>query len=132
MDEQCIVTPVAFWEPLGEWDVVLVAHAEETVEDDVADAVIAMACPPGLNDIIPSGIYNVTSRTMVSWWDIVDCMGIRRSDVTFNPVEVGAIGDPRGLTASGEKLAAHGFTCKRLVADGIREALASLGYTRRG
>lgn len=86
---------------------------------DVAGAVAR--CLRG-NPHVPSGVYNVTSVECISWWDIVDEMGIPRSEVTFDNREVGAVGDPHDLHVSGGKLAPY-FSPARPVRDGIRAAL---------
>lgn len=77
---------------------------------------------------VPSGVYNCTSTELVSWWDIVDAMGVPRDSVTFEDRAKGAVGDPHNLRVSSEKLAPY-FRPSRPVRDGIREALDSLGWT---
>ena len=89
---------------------------------DVAEAVARL-----LKGDVPSGIYNVTSRERISWWRIVEQMGIDPDDVTFEPVDRGAVGDPHDLHASGEKLGPY-YRCERSVIEGIQEALKSLDW----
>lgn len=98
---------------------------------DVAGAVATCLMGSGMGvdfKMVPSGVYNVTSRERISWWDVVDAMGVPRSEVTFEARDRGAVGDPKGLYVSGVKLDPY-FRCTRSVAEGIREALASLGWT---
>jgi UDP-glucose 4-epimerase len=75
----------------------------------------------------PSGVYNVTSAERWSWRDIIREMGVR--DFGWEERAVGAVGDPRDLHVSGEKLAPW-FRCERPVVDGVRDALKSLGWER--
>lgn len=90
---------------------------------DVADAFIRM-----MDDAVPDGIYSITSNERISWWDIVDVMGVSRNKVTFEDRPGGAIGDPIDLHVYGGRLA-HYYTCRRPVMDGVREALDHLGWT---
>lgn len=76
---------------------------------------------------VSSGVYNVTSRELVSWWDVVAVMGVPRESVTFERRDRGAVGDPHNLRVSGEKLAPF-FRPSRSVHDGINEALEGLGW----
>lgn len=91
---------------------------------DVADAFIRMLEPD-----VPNGIYSITSEERISWWSIVDLMGIPREAVTFEERASGAIGDPVDLNCSGAKLAPF-YRCTRSVHDGIREALDHLGWRK--
>jgi UDP-glucose 4-epimerase len=104
--------------------------------EDVADALVLMAeqgvdrlGPMNEPSLMPSGVYNVTSTEDVSWRDIVTMMRIPEDDVTNEPRSKGAIGDPEGLHTTGAKLAPW-FRATRRVEDGIREALASMGWKR--
>lgn len=91
---------------------------------DVADAVTTIA---GRLDA-PSGVYNVSSADMISWWDVVDAMGVPRGEVLYPPSRVaGHLGDPVGLTVSARKLSPF-YRCDRPVRAGIHEALYSLGW----
>lgn len=83
---------------------------------------------------VPSGVYNVTSRDLISWWDVVDLMGIARAPngegaVAWVDRDRGCVGDPHNLRVSGEKLAPY-FRPARSVRDGIREALEGLGWAK--
>jgi UDP-glucose 4-epimerase len=89
---------------------------------DVADVVARL-----LEADVPRDTYNVTSRVRVSWWEIVDLMGIDRELVTFEDRAGGAVGDPVNLNVSGERLAPY-FAPSRSIASGIQEALAHLGW----
>jgi UDP-glucose 4-epimerase len=89
---------------------------------DVADAFLRM-----IDDDVPDGIYSVTSDERISWWDVVDAMGVSRDLVTFEDRAGGAIGDPIDLHVSGEKLGRHYRPC-RPVSDGIKDALKHLGW----
>jgi UDP-glucose 4-epimerase len=95
---------------------------------DVVDAVL-VALGLWCDERPASGIYNVTSDELVSWWDVVDAMGVPRDSVTFEARDRGAVGDPHSLRVSGAKLAPY-FVPHRLVRDGIRDALTSLGWER--
>lgn len=75
----------------------------------------------------PPGVYNVSSRERISWWDIVDAMGLPQ-DVSYDDRDRGAVGDPYDLHVSAVKLANY-YECKRPVRDGIRDALKHLGWT---
>jgi hypothetical protein len=55
-------------------------------------------------------------------------MKVPRDKVSYEERRMGAVGDPRNLHVSGEALAKLGFRCDRPVRDGIRDALASLGW----
>jgi len=92
---------------------------------DVADAVTTI-----IRETPPAGIYNVTSRERISWWDIVDEMGFDRSRVTYENRDRGAIGDPVNIHVSGEKLGVY-YQCRRSVREGIRESLEYAGWTRK-
>jgi UDP-glucose 4-epimerase len=100
--------------------------------DDAAGAVLT-AVENGLysahsNQLgMPSGVYNLTSKQRISWWDIVSQMGVDRASVTFEDTAGGAIGDPVDLHVSGEKLVPW-FKCERKIEDGIQEALDDLGW----
>lgn len=93
---------------------------------DVADAITTLA---GRIDA-PSGVYNVASPDMISWWDVVDAMGVDRASVLYPPSRVaGHLGDPVGLTVSSRKLSTF-YRCERPVRAGIRDALESLGWRK--
>lgn len=89
---------------------------------DVADAFLRMLDPS-----MPNGIYSVTSRERVSWWDIVHEMGVPLDRVTFEDRPGGAVGDPIDLNVDGSKLYQY-FDCGRSVQAGIQEALAHLEW----
>lgn len=89
---------------------------------DVADAFVRM-----LDMDVPNGIYSITSKERVSWWDIVHEMGVPIDCVTFEDRAGGAVGDPVDLHVSGEKLAPW-YECGRSIQAGIQEALAHLGW----
>ncbi len=84
---------------------------------DVADAFVRMLQPD-----VPSGIYTVTSEERISWWQVVDAMGVDRKNVTFEDRAGGAVGDPVDLWCSGEKLAPF-FKPRMPIADGIKDAI---------
>jgi UDP-glucose 4-epimerase len=99
---------------------------------DVAEAVARMVAPRDANAPrrnVPPGVYNCTSAERVSWWDLVDEMGVERERVTFEKRVKGAVGDPLDLHVSGEKLAPW-FRCERSVRQGVHEALDSMGWER--
>ena len=77
---------------------------------------------------VPSGVYNVTSRELISWHDVIDAMGIPRDQVTHEDRDRGAVGDPHNLRVSGDKLAQY-YRPVRSVREGIEEALQHLGWT---
>ncbi len=89
---------------------------------DVADAFLRMG-----DDDVPDGIYSITSPARISWWEVVDLMGVPRSEVTFEDRAGGAIGDPIDLHVSGDKLRPY-YRPKFAVADGIKDALVHLGW----
>lgn len=91
---------------------------------DVADAVARMLAPD-----VANGTYAITSAERISWWEIVDELGVPRDRVTFEARDRGAIGDPHELHVSGDKLAAY-YRPHRSVMSGVREAIASLGWKR--
>lgn len=91
---------------------------------DAADAVVALS---GRLDA-PSGVYNVSSGDLISWWDVVDAMGVDRESVLYPPSRrAGHVGDPVDLRVSSTKLSPF-YRCERPVRAGIREALLSLGW----
>lgn len=106
---------------------------------DVADAVsrVVTGCffYPGDTEAraaarqIPSGVYNVTSADRISWWDIVDAMGVSRELVTHELYDRGAVGDPFDLHVSGSKLAPYYRPHRPVLLDGVRDALKTLGWT---
>jgi UDP-glucose 4-epimerase len=76
----------------------------------------------------PSGVYNVSSADLVSWWDIVDAMGVDRTTVLYPPSRrAGHLGDPVDLRVSSRKLYPF-YRCERHVRAGIRDALVTLGW----
>lgn len=89
---------------------------------DVADAFLRM-----IDDDVPDGIYSVTSPERISWWDVVEKMGVSRDLVTFEDRPGGAIGDPIDLHVSGEKLAPY-YRPNRPIEYGIGDALKHLGW----
>ena len=108
---------------------------------DVADAVSMCLTPFAGPATPPSGVYNVTSRELVSWRDVVIEMGVPMSSVTWEHRDRGAVGDPHNLRVSGDKLSPY-VKCQRpiigtaadggaVVRGGIREALTSLGWEMR-
>lgn len=82
---------------------------------------------PTIHPYPKQGIYNVSSRERISWWDIVDEMGVPRDSVTFERRDRGAVGDPYDLHVSAVKLHPYHATWTS-VRDGIRDALRSLGW----
>ena len=78
---------------------------------------------------VPSGVYNVTSVDRLSWWDVVDAMGVPRSRVTHESRSSGAVGDPLDLHVSGAKLSPYFRPRRPVLLDGVREALGTLGWT---
>lgn len=89
---------------------------------DVANAFLRM-----LDGGIPNGIYSITSQERISWWDIIEIMGVGSSKVTFEDRAGGALGDPVDLHVSGAKLAPY-YRPTRPIVEGIREALDHLGW----
>lgn len=77
---------------------------------------------------VPSGVYNVTSVDRISWWDVVDVMGIPRQLVTHEARDRGAVGDPFDLHVSGAKLAPYFRPRRHVLIDGVHDALHSLGW----
>lgn len=78
---------------------------------------------------VPQGTYNVTSHELISWWDVVNAMGVPHEDVTYEDRDRGCVGDPHSLRVSGQKLAPF-FQPRRSPHAGIVEALSSLGWSR--
>ena len=91
--------------------------------DDVADTIAALVQPGH-----PSGIYNVSSSEAWSWRDTVEIMkgGGRFTVHDDATTERGWVGDPL-VSVSGDK-AGGIHECARPIADGVREALAALGW----
>lgn len=89
---------------------------------DVADAFLRM-----IDDDVPDGVYSVTSRERISWWDLTRMMGVPAEEITFEDRPGGAIGDPVDLKVHPTKLGQY-YHCERPVADGVREALTHLGW----
>lgn len=78
---------------------------------------------------LPSGVYSVTSDKRISWWDIIDAMGIDRANVTYEDKAGGAIGDPIDLWVSGVKLNEHvGTNMPPML--GVQDALDFLGWVK--
>jgi UDP-glucose 4-epimerase len=91
---------------------------------DVADAVARM-----LQADVANGAYAITSEERISWWSVVDRMGVPRELVTWAARDRGAIGDPHNLYVNGSKLWPY-YKPHRSVLAGIDEALASLGWRK--
>jgi UDP-glucose 4-epimerase len=95
--------------------------------EDVAEVVAKIVNDQWRTGALLSGTYNVTSQERISWWDVLEEMGVPLDLVTFEDRKVGAVGDPHDLHVSGEKLDRF-HACRRNVRAGIRDALRSMGW----
>lgn len=75
-----------------------------------------------------NGAYNVASGRRLSWWEIVDAMGVPRDLVTYTARRGGSVGDALDIHLDASKLAARGYVCQRDVMAGVGEALFDLGW----
>lgn len=91
--------------------------------EDTADVVVRI-----LENQIPSGVYNVSSKERWSWRDVVAAMGYIHGDVGHENRRGGAIGDPIDIHVNTTKLDKY-IKCERKVINGVRDALKGLGWT---
>jgi UDP-glucose 4-epimerase len=97
--------------------------------EDTADVIVRLL---NQQNIVPSGIYNVTSDERWSWRDIVQVMYKMYEEqnpnsslpftLTFEDCLAGSIGDPINLYVSGDKLKLY-YNCNRSVEKAVRESL---------
>jgi UDP-glucose 4-epimerase len=104
--------------------------------EDTADAIIRLL---DTENIVPSGIYTITSDERWSWKDIVRVMMDMYKEkypdmpepftVTCEKCLGGAIGDPLNLHVSGGKLKPY-YSCDRSVELAVRDALLHMDWTK--
>lgn len=101
--------------------------------EDTADAVVRLL---DTQNVVPSGIYNVTSTERWSWRDIVRVMrevyAIKHPNeepfkLTNEDILAGSIGDPINLHVSGDKLNKY-YSCDRSVDQAVRDALKFINW----
>lgn len=90
--------------------------------EDLADALVELATGDH-----PSGIYNAAGGVW-SWRNTIELMGLAPDKVTCEDRESGWVGDSKGATWDGTKLARI-IAPKRKIADGVRDALTSCGWS---
>jgi UDP-glucose 4-epimerase len=106
------------------------AKSDGTVRKSFVHALdVAGAAMHLLGDNERSGVYNL-ARGPWTWRDTHRVMGLMRGvdvPLTFENQIHGWVGDPMAI-ASGRKLASNGYMMQHSVEEGMREALASLGW----
>jgi UDP-glucose 4-epimerase len=86
-------------------------------------------------NIIPSGIYNLTSDERWSWRDIVSVVTERGSDykkkfeLSWEDKLIGTVGDPANLFVSGAKLDKY-YKCNKSIKQAVIETLNFIGWTK--
>lgn len=87
---------------------------------DAAEAIVHVAQLP--KD--PRGVYNVASGELWNWTDTVRVLGYDLDKVVRADCDAGWVGDAVGLRVSTLRLLESGWSPKRKLEDGVREAAA--------